>query len=153
MLYYKTLKPLANLEIEDKILTTLSENLIEHIVRKTILSLQKMKTNLSGADSGLTNVWEEVCVQVQHEESFYGNIYEEEVYSIILSFINKISNTEKTLLWLMTENGSSYYDRDHSSSEELVYNDSDIVEYIKNGYLYSKAMDWSNERIRKYLNL
>ncbi len=144
---------MANLKIEDKILATLSEILIEQIVRRTILRLQKMKTTLSGGDSGLNNVWEEICVQVQHEESFYWNIYEEEVYSIILSFVNKISNTEKTLLWIMTENGSSYYDSDQNSSEELVYNDSDIVEYIKDNYIYSKAMDWSNERIRKYLNI
>lgn len=55
---------------EDQINETLLASLKEDLVRQTIKSLEEMCGDclLSGEDSGLKNVWEEVCVQVQDEE-------------------------------------------------------------------------------------
>ena len=51
------------------IIKALAHEIANKITKKTIFALQRMpyETPLSGSDSGLTTVWDEVCVQVQEE--------------------------------------------------------------------------------------
>ena len=49
----------------DKILAEIARKACERISRKVILAIQKMtEGRLSGDDSGLKNLWDEVCCQV-----------------------------------------------------------------------------------------
>lgn len=69
-----------------------AEELRKKIVRKAIRELQKEKKSLlSGDDSGLLNVWDEICVQVQYEYSFYWDIYEDYMAQTVTSLAEKLS--------------------------------------------------------------
>jgi hypothetical protein len=52
-----------------------AKSCIDKVVRKTILKLKKCKRDsnmmLSESDSGLNNLWDEICGQVQGEHSFF----------------------------------------------------------------------------------
>ena len=56
----------------------------ERITRKTIRILQKMDYCLmAGDDSGLTSTWDQVCVQIQGEESGTWEAYESTIEDIL----------------------------------------------------------------------
>jgi len=46
----------------------------EKVCEQVITELEKITTTLSGDDSPLENPWEEICVQVQGEESFFWDL-------------------------------------------------------------------------------
>ncbi len=53
---------------ERAIVTAVAEGAAERICRSTIRALQELTDTLSGEDSELTNLWEEICVQVQDDD-------------------------------------------------------------------------------------
>lgn len=55
------------------IVRALAHALCQRLTRRLIKQLQKMTDALhSGDGSGLQNAWDEICVQVQYEQSFIG---------------------------------------------------------------------------------
>lgn len=60
---------------------------------------------LSGDDTCLTSVWEEVCVQVQGEESYAWDAYVQLMLDQVLSRLQEVSRPELEMLWLRTESG------------------------------------------------
>ncbi|MBS3948993.1 MAG: hypothetical protein KGZ57_11990 [Dethiobacter sp.] len=52
---------------KDKIISDIAESACEIIAKKVIRKLQQLKDMLSGDDTPLKNVWDEICVQVQGE--------------------------------------------------------------------------------------
>lgn len=60
---------------------------------------------LSGDDTCLTSVWEEVCVQVQGEESCFWDAYLKLMHDHVLSGLRDVSRPELEMLWLRTESG------------------------------------------------
>lgn len=56
---------------ESTIVADLAEQVCKRITRSTIRGLQSMERGLSPEDSGLENPWDEICVQVQCQESIY----------------------------------------------------------------------------------
>ena len=53
-----------------EIVSKLGASVLDRLVRGVVRDLQAMKDGLqSGDDSGLANIWDEVCVQVQYQES------------------------------------------------------------------------------------
>lgn len=60
------------MDFTDKIIRELASTASEKICLRVIARFQRMKDALlSGDNSGLISAWDEVCVQVQGEESFY----------------------------------------------------------------------------------
>jgi len=56
----------------------LAEQICRRLTRRMIATLQKMNNGLlSGDDSGLKNAWDEICAQLQFEESFSWDVYDE----------------------------------------------------------------------------
>lgn len=82
------------------------------VVAKAVAALKSMKGNslLSGDDSGLRNVWEEVCVQVQGEESFYWDTYLDVIDDLLTAFVEELSQQDRLALWLRTEAGYDWLD-------------------------------------------
>lgn len=60
---------------------------------------------LSGDDSGLTSVWQEICAQAQGEESFFWEQYQEVAIGMIGFRVQDRRKTEQEMLWLATEAG------------------------------------------------
>lgn len=60
---------------------------------------------LSGDDTCLTSVWEEICVQVQGEESHFWGAYAQIMRDQVLARLQEVSRPELEMLWLRTESG------------------------------------------------
>jgi hypothetical protein len=124
----------------------------ERITRKTICALQRMDYCLMAADdSGLTSTWDEVCVQIQGEESGAWEEYERTIQDSLTAEFGKLTAHEQDAIWLQTDEGEnwSYEDADHRGSAPDPTDDS--VEFLMRKFLYSKAADWTNKRISQYL--
>jgi hypothetical protein len=110
-----------------------------------------MKHTLSGDDTELANTWDEICVQVQYEESFYWDAYDETVRQVVSSCIMNLDNHERAAIWLRTSAG---IDWECEEANERVVDpaiDNDIVEYLTTEYVYLEAGRWSNHRIREFI--
>jgi hypothetical protein len=62
---------------KDVVISAVADLAARRIAGQTVASLKKMKAGLSGDDTPLKSAWDEICVQVQGEESFYWNTYGE----------------------------------------------------------------------------
>jgi hypothetical protein len=103
----------------------------------------------------LINAWEEICVQVQGEESFFGVAYEETIYAVAEKFVLELKEHEKFYLWLETNEGSDWLFDQEDGDVNLPVVDGgmiqEVTEYIIREYIYEKAGYWTNQRIRDYL--
>lgn len=161
---------------ESDVLKKFADEIIQKISRKTIIALQKVTATLSGDDSGLKNAWDEICVQVQEDKSFFWDAYDDTAKSFIYAYIKELQDHEKLAIWFQTDRGSGWLDEEEEKDDEKYairfekklgstwfdededqrekkppFCEDDIVEYIVNEFVYVKAGYWDNERIRRYL--
>jgi hypothetical protein len=138
---------------EGDVLRKFAGEISERILRKTISELEKVADTLSSDDSGLINAWEEICVQIQHEYSFFWDLYDQMMWTYITSYVEELKKHEKLALWFQTNEGCDWLD--HIEFEKIrdeyppIYNH-DIVQYVVQE-LHAKAANWSNRRIDAYL--
>jgi hypothetical protein len=133
--------------LSTQIITSLAEKLTQKMASKIIRHLQKSTITLSGDDSGLKNTWDEICVQIQYEYSFHWEVYLGLVEKLCLEEVLMLEEIEKFALWLQTDSGFEYEQKE--GDPEIVLED--IIQIIKKELFY-KAGNWSNDRIRKYLD-
>src|SRR5262249_53262429 len=94
------------MDYKDEIIRQMAERQCEHLCRKVILALQKMTDCLlSGDDSLLKNVWDEMCVQVQGQESGFWEAYLNTLEQLISQQVQPLETTIKQAIWLQTEAG------------------------------------------------
>ena len=88
-----------------------TSNLKSRLVERVIISLKGMGGHslLSGEDSGLGNVWDEICVQVQGEESFFWDTYVDVVDDMLAAEVKDLPPRERLALWLATDAGSDWF--------------------------------------------
>ncbi len=105
---------------------------------------------LSGDDSGLTNVWDEVCVQQQAEESFAWSAYVQVIETFIQGDLTEIEHADLTALWLDTEAGWDW-SIDCQPGEIPSPCKNDVAKMLFDRVL-SAANDYTNARIRAYID-
>ena len=133
----------------DRIISRIADHECERISRKVIRSLQRMTEGMqSGDDSVLRNVWDEVCVQVQGQESLMWDGYLDTMSGMIASCLSGLDAAVKQAIWLQTKNGMDW--EVGEEEKEILYSDDEIVDYILDDYLLSSAANWTNDRIEKY---
>lgn len=71
------------MKTEHDVLSQFANKITERILRKVIFALRKTDCTLSSEDSNLKNAWEEICVQIQLEHSWYWEHYDETANSLI----------------------------------------------------------------------
>lgn len=125
------------------------------VVTKTVAALKSMKGNslLSGDDSVLTNVWEEVCVQVQGEESFYWDTYLDVIDDLLTGFVEELSPQDRLALWLRTEAGYDWLDevkRGNADGNQPAVSIDQVSDYLKSD-LMTSAADFQSTATRRYL--
>jgi hypothetical protein len=139
------------MDYKDEIISEISVIESKKISNKVIRNLQKLKDcMLSGDDTILKNVWDEVCVQVQYEESWAWDAYIDTIRSMIKYEVEQLSNAIKKAIWIQTEEGFDWV-INNEEDESIVFSVEDIIEYILHNYVLSEAADWTNKRIEKYL--
>jgi hypothetical protein len=171
------------MEYKDKIIAAVAENACEQVAAKVIKTLRAEKKGLqSDEDSGLTNIWDEICVQMQRQQSETWEMYLDIITGFIESEVGKLDSNIVSSIWLQTDNGKDW-DEENQSNEEaniighvdpnefyfiqieprekfldnsipdsVEYNTEDIANYILDNYILSKAADFTNKRIQKYLD-
>jgi hypothetical protein len=137
---------------ENQVTHDLGVSLQERLVRSVIRGLQSLrdKSQLSGEFSGLRSVWEEICVQQRDEESFFWAAYLQVIDAMILGRLEALQPYELDALWLLTYEAEDWGDEDeeHRASYPVAIYD---VQIDLQGHVLSKACDWSNSRIERYL--
>jgi hypothetical protein len=142
------------MEYRDEIISGLANKACEAISGVVIRALTKMTDGMqSGDDSGLENVWEEICVQVQGEESVFWEAYLETIESLILKELSELDAATKQAIWLQSEQGIDwrYDNEDENSGEKVPIDTQDIPKYVMDTFVLSAAANQTNRRIEKYL--
>jgi hypothetical protein len=136
---------------ETTIVQELAESVCKRLSRRAIRALQGLTDcRLSGDYSCLANIWDEICVQIQHEESFAWDAYEQTVQAIVAGDVEKLTLFERDAVWLQTPEGGDWdCEAEDQRESDPVYLD-DIVSYVILDYVYAAAGNWKNPRIRQY---
>lgn len=126
----------------------------KRLTSRVIRKLQRLTDcRLSGDDSVLNNTWDEICVQVQFEESIFWDVYVKTAYAILTGEVACLPAREREALWLETEFGSDWACDEGADMTRCPVCDDDIVAYLWRDYVLPEADRWSNKRIRAYLEL
>jgi hypothetical protein len=136
---------------ESAIVNAVSHEAAQRLARKVIADLQAMRGTLSGDDSGLKTTWDEICVQVQYQESILWDDYDEVVRNMIGGYIAELAKYEREAIWMQTDAGIDWVFEEPKGSAAYPVVDTDIINYLIHKYVYSNAADWSNARIEAYL--
>jgi hypothetical protein len=138
---------------ESTIVRDLAEIVCRRIARRVMRSLQGMTdTRLSGDDSVLANVWDEICVQVQFEQSVFWDAYEQTVTSLVAGEFAKLALYEKEAVWLQSPDGTDWSWEEKAEREPAPVVDAQAVDHIVRDFVYAEAERWSNPPIRQYLD-
>lgn len=143
------------MRIEQYIAGAWAKQLSNKLIKDSISALEQMDSNelLSGDDSGLKNVWEEICVQVQYEESFFWDAYVKMMDGLLAGFVELLDNDARMALWAVTDEGWNYVYDHHADDEgvaDVPVSEDEIVNKLKDELL-SAASNYSNSNITKFL--
>ena len=148
---------------KDRLLAKFAEPLCRRIVYVARRELQSWdKTSMqSGDNSGLKNLWDEICVQVQGEQSVFWEMYIELIDSCIERQADKLKPHELMAIWWQKEDLE--YDVDTLSItktseddepwdlEDNSYLMEEIVTYVRESYIMQDAANYRNKAISEYL--
>lgn len=138
---------------KDSILRTVAEEAAQRLSRRAVARLKKMPHTLSGDDSGLKTTWDEICVQVQSDQSPFWNAYEQAVRDALAWDVSQLPMHVQQAIWLQTPEGEDWdFDGDDGEREEPPVAQGDIVDYVMREYVLTEAGRGSNSRIRAFLN-
>ncbi len=143
------------MRIEQHIVAAWAKQLSDKLLKESISALEQMDSSemLSGDDSGLKNVWEEICVQVQDEQSFFWDTYVETMKSLLSGYVELLDQDARLALWSVTDEGWAYIYVHHAEDggvEDVPVVEDEIVAKLKDELL-SAAASFSNQRITKFL--
>jgi len=98
----------------------------------------------SGEDSGLASAWDEICVQVQGEHSVFWDAFDKTVRDLVTREVETLPTPVARALWDWLDNtGELPADADRYCAD-------DVTEYFVRE-IYKTADEWSNRRIRAFL--
>ncbi len=132
---------------EFELLFDISNYYTKEIAKKVVRNMKLLKDEsmlLSGDDSGLKNVWEEYCVQIQGEESFYIHTYENIAAASIKEIYAKYPVPVKQAINYM---GS--IDQSEETEDSYNHDSFGIQETLKE--VNRLAGNFENKRINNYL--
>ena len=131
------------------------------ICRGVVSGLRRLPGTLAGEDSALRNAWDDICVQIQTEVSFYWeSAYIPTIEQLIKPGITKLSKCEKQAIWLQSDEGSNWLnDLDFIQDGEkgrydgagVPYDDDSVIALILDSVL-TEAATYENSRIRSYVD-
>lgn len=100
------------------------------VARRAAYVLMAMREGLhAGDDSGLVSVWDEICVQVQGQQSALCDAYDRTAYSVIYEEVQKAPPAPATTLWLETPASQQWVARQcqENGAEPAPYDADDVV--------------------------
>ena len=134
---------------EHDVVRSLAMKITTEIVSSVVTDLQELTdTLLLGDDTGLESTWDEICVQVQGEESEFSGTYLSVIDDFITDRVARLDEHERVALWLRTDSGFDWAcdARENDKPPVIV---EDIVAELRSGVI-SEAADFENEQIYNY---
>ena len=128
-------------------LNTVHVELISDKVIQELIELTDKDFLLSGDDSKLENLWEEICIQKQVEESFHWDAYDNTIENFIRDEFEKQQEAVKKLI----RYAGSFSNNDFNTDEDYEGSDQDAIEAIKNTII-DKAFIYQSKNIDLFLN-
>ena len=137
----------------DRIVRALARQITARVVRRVIRRLAELGRPYmqSPEDSGLSHVWDELCVQLQGEQSIYWHLYDDTVYQHVAAEVERVADYELEAVWLSTSQGEEWDYDDESERDPDPVSQSDVIDFIVDE-VYEAGTNWSNRRIRAYLD-
>lgn len=99
----------------------------------------------------LRTAWDEICIQVQGEESVFWDAYIEQMDLFLHDEIIRLSRLEQEAIWMQTDQGRDWEFDDERADNEPPVDVNAIVDEIRPNLL-ARAADWSNSAIRAQQN-
>lgn len=137
---------------ESAIVREVVKEAAQRVTRQTIKALQGLKDTLSSEDSGLKTAWDEICVQVQGEESHDWDVYDETARTLVGQSLSTLRKHEREAIWIQTDAGFEWIGQSDNEREAYPVDDQDIIEYLVRECIYAEAGRWSNARIEAFLD-
>ena len=137
---------------EHSFVRALADTAAKRTTRRFVRDMQKLTDcRLSGDDSELANIWDEICAQAQFDHFEAWEVYEETAKATLSGLVADLTDHEKRALWLQSEAGWDWdYDTQDANASPPV-SDDEIVDYLWNECVLVEAGRWSNARIRAYI--
>ena len=134
------------------VVADLAAQLTDGVARKAVHCLQRRggKNLPPVGKGGLKSVWDEVCVQVQGQESTLSRAHVATLRDLIASEVKKLTTPELQALWLQTHRGEDWWVDLDESWDGVPYEVDDIVDHVLDRVI-AMAADWSNKRVAAYL--
>jgi hypothetical protein len=142
----------VQMRIERFIAVAWAARLERQAVSDVIGSLERMEASLSG-DSDLKNAWEEVCAQVQGEESADWSTFEDTIKDQLYSIVERLDRGAQLALWAVTDEGWDYiyvHHADQDGAAGVPLNTGDIVTQLMDQVL-SAAADYESPSLYRYI--
>jgi hypothetical protein len=115
---------------EPRVVAKLAEEVAQRLAKAVKSDLDELEGGLSGDDSGLETVWEELCVQVQGEESFAWDEYENIAFDAIEKHVENLMDHESAAIWYQTDEGTEWmFDEEDDRAPDPDTKDA-VVEYV-----------------------
>lgn len=141
-------------KVQDQLFREYARTAANRYANAAVALLTTSKHSLLGDESGLKSTWEEICVQVQGEKSYFWSAYEAAIHDAVLSSLFSIEEWDRRAIWLQTDAGWDWHwdleNGDISDNQEMPIDDEDIVTYISNSVLQT-ALDFESERVCRFL--
>jgi hypothetical protein len=123
---------------------------IDRIERQVITKLQRMNGLWNDEPGLLKTLWDEVCVQMQSEQTFAWDAIDETVRTLVAAQVAKLPAHERAALWLQTSEGIDWTcSEDEARDPSPVYSN-DVVEDLTRHHIYPVACNWTNRRLDRY---
>jgi len=144
------------MDFRDRLIADLARTECRRLCRRVIQALQRITdARLSGDDSELSNAWDEICVQVQFQHSAHWDAYEDTIRATIRYSIESLPTHVAQAIWSQTENGFDWaWERKDEHQPPYIdeLRNDDIEDYVLSNYVLAEADEWSNPRIRAFLD-
>jgi len=143
---------MAQIMDDFQLLLAIKRPIVNEISDAVITQLKGLKEDhfkLSGDDSGLENVWEEICAQCQGEYSYDWEVYKETIENFIVEELNK--QTEPVKILISYVGGLAISADFEDENDQYVYNQSYAVTDIIDDVL-EKAGSCENENVNRFLD-
>lgn len=139
--------------VEERLIATWARKIAQQLADETIAQLQGMRDRLSGDDSGLENAWEEICVQVQGEESTFWASYEDVIDTCVDQRLEGYEQHEKVALWFATEDSWEWLEGHRARDLDVnsVPVDLSAITAAIRRQVLQAASDFENDRIYRFL--
>jgi len=136
---------------EYTIVQELGESVCDRVKTEVIRTLDGMEGGFSGEDSGLGSLWEEICVQVQHEQSTDWSTCDQTARETIQEVVEQLQPYEQEALWLLSDEGSEWECSDETDRATYPICISDIVRHVVEKAVYEDARWSSNPNVLQFL--